>query len=110
MSQLHSSPPRPAPGPAWGTVESLRLTGISPGVALSPCLSLLPVLASAAELLGPGWRLGRGDCRPGKQVASGRGQGLSPAAGRPELEVDAGRGWEFPPWRSQPLGDVLSPL
>lgn len=43
---------RPIP-PAWGTVESLRLTVISPGAALSPCSSLLPVLASAAELVGP---------------------------------------------------------
>lgn len=52
MSQLLSSfcPP---PSPAWGAVESLRLTVISPGAALSPCLSLLPVLALAAELVGP---------------------------------------------------------
>lgn len=46
-------PRPPPPGPAWGTVESLRLTVISPGAALSPCSSLLPVLASAAELVGP---------------------------------------------------------
>lgn len=36
---------------------------------------------------GPAWCLSRGHCRPGEQVASGSGQRLSPAAGRPELEV-----------------------
>lgn len=56
----------------------------------------LPVLASAAELAGPRLAPRPGDCWPGEQVASGFGQSLSPAAGRPELEVGV---WEFPPWR-----------
>lgn len=45
--------PRPAPGLAWGIVESLRLTGLSPVLSPGAALSLFPVLALPAELPGP---------------------------------------------------------
>lgn len=72
MSPLPSG--APAPSPASGTLEPLRLTAMSLGAALSPYLSRLPVLAQQLAARP-------GDCGPGEQVASSLVQRLGPAAG-----------------------------
>lgn len=109
MSQLHSGTPTPAPPEDSGVTQADRLTVISPGAALSPFRPRFlcwhrPLSWRAPRLAPRPW-----DCWPGEQVASGFGQRLSPAAGRPELEVGV---WEFPPWLlllpegAQDLGNV----
>lgn len=71
---------QPTPSSVQGTVEPLRLLPSPWGLL---CLCFPPALAFAGPS-APDWhRLGPERWRPGEQVASGLGQRLSPAAGRP---------------------------
>lgn len=105
----------PAPSPAWRTVESLRLTVISPGAALSPSQLRFLCWHLAAGLAGPRLAPRPGDCWPGEQVASGLARGSARQQGGQSWGVRGERGiWEFPPWRlllpygAQDLGNVPS--
>lgn len=79
MSQPPSSPP---PSSFQGTVETLGLTILSLGAALSQLPASAAPPPPTLPRLAPRFSC-PGRPRPGEQVASGLGQRLSPAAGRP---------------------------